>query len=59
MNGRGYDYNLGRFLSVDPFIVDSSNSQAINPYTYILNNPLSGAGPTGYLDLTQIILLYR
>ncbi len=48
MNGRGYDYNLGRFLSVDPFIVDPGNSQAINPYSYILNNPLSGTDPTGY-----------
>jgi len=49
MNGRGYDYNLGRFLSVDPFIQDPGNSQSINPYTYIMNNPLSGTDPTGYL----------
>ncbi|WP_299768419.1 RHS repeat-associated core domain-containing protein [uncultured Pseudoteredinibacter sp.] len=48
MNGRGYDYNLGRFLSVDPFIVDPGNTQAINPYSYVLNNPLSGTDPTGY-----------
>lgn len=52
MNGRGYDYNLGRFLSVDPFIVDPGNSQAINPYSYILNNPLSGTDPTGYVACT-------
>ncbi len=48
MNGRGYDYNLGRFLSVDPFIVEPGNSQALNPYSYVLNNPLSGVDPTGY-----------
>tara|TARA_R110002096_G_scaffold29497_13_gene88829 strand:- start:28965 stop:30593 length:1629 start_codon:yes stop_codon:yes gene_type:complete len=48
MNGRGYDYNLGRFLSVDPFIQDPGNSQAINGYSYIGNNPLSGTDPTGY-----------
>ncbi|GAB3290600.1 RHS repeat-associated core domain-containing protein [Parahaliea aestuarii] len=48
MNGRGYDYNLGRFLSVDPFIVEPGNTQAINPYSYVLNNPLSGVDPTGY-----------
>ncbi|GAB3280291.1 RHS repeat-associated core domain-containing protein [Parahaliea aestuarii] len=48
MNGRGYDYNLGRFLSVDPFIVAPGNSQALNPYSYVLNNPLSGVDPTGY-----------
>lgn len=47
MNGRVYDYNLGRFLSVDPLIV-SSNSQAINPYSYVMNNPLKYYDPTGY-----------
>jgi len=48
MNGRGYDYKLGRFLGVDPFIQDPGNSQAINGYSYIGNNPLSGTDPTGY-----------
>ncbi|WP_116367498.1 RHS repeat-associated core domain-containing protein [Parahaliea mediterranea] len=48
MNGRGYDYNLGRFLSVDPFIIEPGNSQALNPYSYVLNNPLSATDPTGY-----------
>lgn len=48
MNGRAYDYNLGRFLSVDPIIQFPSNSQSLNPYSYIFNNPLSGTDPTGY-----------
>ncbi len=48
MNGRVYDYNLGRFLSVDPFIQEPANSQSINPYSYIMNNPLSGTDPSGY-----------
>ncbi|MGJ8663973.1 MAG: RHS repeat domain-containing protein, partial [Marinicella sp.] len=47
MNGRMYDFNNGRFLSVDPFI-QGTTSQAINPYSYIDNNPLSGTDPTGY-----------
>ncbi len=47
MNGRVYDYNLGRFLSVDPYI-QGTTSQAINPYSYIQNNPLSGVDPSGY-----------
>jgi len=46
MNGRVYDYNLGRFLSVDPFVHEGT--QGINPYSYIMNNPLSGTDPTGY-----------
>jgi len=49
MNGRVYDYNLGRFASVDPFIQAPGNSQSMNPYSYILNNPLAGRDPTGYV----------
>ena len=48
MNGRVYDYSLGRFMSVDPVIQSPTNSQSINPYSYIMNNPLSGTDPTGY-----------
>ena len=48
MNGRVYDYNIGRFLSVDPLIVDEANSQALNPYSYVMNNPLMYHDPTGY-----------
>jgi len=48
MNGRGFDPLLGRFLSVDPFIQSPTNTQSINPYSYIFNNPLSGTDPTGY-----------
>nr|WP_105180212.1 RHS repeat-associated core domain-containing protein [Pseudoalteromonas sp. T1lg21] len=49
MNGRVYDYNLGRFMSVDPFIQSPLNSQSLNPYTYIMNNPMAGVDPTGYV----------
>ncbi len=52
MNGRAYDYNLGRFTGVDPFIQFPLNSQSLNPYSYILNNPLSGTDPTGYAACT-------
>ncbi|EGM71446.1 RHS repeat domain-containing protein [Shewanella sp. HN-41] len=38
MNGRVYDYNLGRFMSVDPLIQAPTNTQSINPYSYIMNN---------------------
>ncbi|WP_210418668.1 RHS repeat domain-containing protein, partial [Aliikangiella coralliicola] len=52
MNGRIYDYNAGRFLSVDPFIQSPGNSQSMNPYSYIMNNPLSGTDPSGYYSVT-------
>ena len=51
MNGRAYDYNLGRFLSVDPFVQDPGSSQSMNPYSYIMNNPLAGVDPTGYKSI--------
>ncbi|GGP62244.1 hypothetical protein GCM10009347_30490 [Shewanella algicola] len=50
MNGRIYDFNIGRFLSVDPFLQFPENSQSANPYSYILNNPMSGVDPTGYIS---------
>lgn len=49
MNGRVYDYKVGRFLSVDPIIQSPGNSQSINPYSYIMNNPLAGTDPSGYV----------
>ncbi|MBP6519869.1 MAG: hypothetical protein KA308_13485 [Shewanella sp.] len=49
MNGRIYDYNLGRFMSVDSFIQSPTSTQSVNPYSYIMNNPLAGTDPTGYL----------
>ena len=53
MNGRGYDYQLGRFLSVDPIIQAPTSSQSINPYSYIMNNPLSGTDPSGYCSTSD------
>jgi RHS repeat-associated protein len=48
MNGRVFDYNIGRFSSVDPFIQNPSFSQSMNPYSYIMNSPLAGIDPSGY-----------
>jgi RHS repeat-associated protein len=48
MRGRAYDYQLGRFLGVDPVVQFAANSQSINPYSYILNNPFAGRDPSGY-----------
>ncbi|MGA9854688.1 MAG: RHS repeat-associated core domain-containing protein [Gammaproteobacteria bacterium] len=52
MNGRVYDPNLGRFLSVDPVFEFPTNTQSLNPYSYVLNNPLSLTDPTGYAAAT-------
>ena len=49
MNGRVYDPEIGRFMSADPIIQDMTNPQTINPYTYVLNNPLSFTDPSGFV----------
>jgi hypothetical protein len=33
---------------VDPLIQAPTSTQSINPYSYIMNNPLAGTDPTGY-----------
>lgn len=48
MGGRMYDYQLGRFLNVDPVIQFPTNTQSLNPYSYIMNNPLAGKDPSGF-----------
>ena len=49
MNGRAYDPVLGRFLSPDPIIQNAANSQNLNRYSYVLNNPLKYVDPSGYV----------
>ncbi|GAC1677009.1 MAG: hypothetical protein NVS9B2_27820 [Steroidobacteraceae bacterium] len=38
-------------MQVDPIIQNPANSQSLNPYSYIGNNPLSGTDPTGYCSV--------
>ena len=50
MHARFYEPNLGRFLSVDPFMdyeVAIKNPQGWNRYAYVRNNPMSRTDPTG------------
>ena len=56
IQGRMYDYNNARFLSVDPFIQAPTSTQSMNPYTYIFNNPLSGTDPTGYINVCDTFI---
>lgn len=48
MNGRVYDPVLSRFLSAAPIIQAASNTQNLNRYSYVLNNPLAAIDPSGY-----------
>lgn len=46
LGAREYDPTLGRFLSVDP-LMDLSDPQQMNGYTYSNNNPVTFSDPTG------------
>ncbi|MDH6521836.1 RHS repeat-associated protein [Streptomyces sp. SAI-090] len=46
IGARAYDSALGRFLSVDP-VLDASDAQSLNGYSYADNNPETLADPTG------------
>ena len=47
MNDRVYDPKLGG-LQADPFIQASYDTQRLNRYSYVMNNPLNAANPSGY-----------
>lgn len=49
MRGRMYDPGQRRMISSDPYVPDALFSQGRNPYSYVLNNPLRFADPTGFL----------
>ncbi|MCX2185036.1 VCBS repeat-containing protein [Streptomyces sp. SKN60] len=55
MTGRIYDPTQQRFLTPDPYIADTTNSQAYNPYVYVNNNPTNNIDPTGYLTCAFVI----
>ena len=48
MNGRVLDPALGRFLSPDPYVQSPYDSQSLNRYSYVRNNPLRFTDPSGY-----------
>jgi len=54
MNGRIYDPKLGRFLQADPFVQAPNNTQSLNRYSYVFNNPLSYTDPSGYFSLNSL-----
>jgi hypothetical protein len=55
MNGRVYDPCLARFLQVDNFVQNDRNTQNLNRYSYVLNNPLTFSDPSGELFVEMAI----
>jgi RHS repeat-associated protein len=50
MHARHYNFNLGRFLSVDPAPADPMRPQSWNAYAYVLNNPIKFTYPFGWWE---------
>ncbi len=55
MNGRMYDPELGRFIQADPFIQDPYNTQSLNRYSYVMNNPWTATDPNGYFSFSDAL----
>lgn len=47
MNARTYDASVGQMMQADSIIPDINNSQGLNRFAYVYNNPLSYKDPTG------------
>ena len=45
---------LGRFISPDTIVPEPGNPQALNRYSYVLNNPLRYTDPTGMFSEDEI-----
>jgi RHS repeat-associated protein len=59
MNGRIYDAKLARFLQADPFIQAPYNTQSLNRYSYVWNNPLNATDPSGYIAWTLVFEAFK
>jgi len=47
-NARYYDPQLGRFIEPDTMVPGASDSQNLNRYSYVNNNPINQTDPSGH-----------
>ncbi|MBM3135718.1 MAG: hypothetical protein FJZ89_10660 [Chloroflexi bacterium] len=52
---RYYDAALGRFIQPDTIVPNPVNPQALNRYSYVLNNPLRFIDPTGMFSEEELL----
>ncbi|GHE54185.1 polymorphic toxin-type HINT domain-containing protein [Streptomyces capitiformicae] len=55
LGAREYDPSTGRFVSVDP-VIDLTDPQQVNGYSYSSNNPVTFADPDGKFRASAILL---
>jgi RHS repeat-associated protein len=48
MNARYYLPEIGRFISADTIVPEASDVQSFNRYSYVNNNPVNHADPSGH-----------
>jgi len=53
--GRVYDPKVGRFLTTDPIVSDLYFGQTLNPYSYVLGNPLTLVDPSGFQPAAGVV----
>lgn len=56
LRARYYDPTMGRFISRDPFPADAQDTQTINRYVYVKNNPTNYVDPSGEFLVPLIIV---
>jgi len=54
-NARYYDARLARFIQPDTIVPGAFDPQALNRYSYALNNPLRYTDPTGHEMMSTLI----
>jgi RHS repeat-associated protein len=52
---RYYDAAIGRFVQPDTVVPEPGNPQALNRYSYTLNNPLRYTDPTGHFTEEELL----
>jgi len=55
---RYYDAAIGRFVQADSIVPGAGNPQALNRYSYVLNNPLKYHDPSGHWPIPPSQPLY-
>ena len=53
-DARYYDPKLARFISADTIVPDPRNPQALNRYSYVVNNPIKYIDPSGHGFFSKI-----